>query len=137
MIPTTSPTVRGPELTTTSTAATCRRVFRRRNAQRLFVKPITTIARQATNEERYQQFLERLEEARKHVSGHASELTYEAIQLLPMRRVADKEQVANVCGILGQWITDEITSPLPRGRDGLLRRDHDSPLWLLMTLLER
>ena len=116
--------------------ASPRRVFRRQCAQNPFTPPATTQSTTAKNEERYLRFLERLEQTRRMISGHASELTYEALKLLPMRRVADKEQIVNVCGILGQWITDEITSPLPRGRDGLLRRDRDSPLWLLMTMME-
>lgn len=135
MIPTTSATVRGPELTTTSTAATCRRAFRRRNAQRLSFAPARSHV--AGAEERYLRFLEHLEERRKLISEHVGDLAYEALKLLPIQRIAEKEQVANVCVILSKWIAEEITSPMPRGRDGLERRDKDSPLWLMMTLLER
>lgn len=88
----------------------------------------------ATDEERYLRFLERLEERRKLISKNVGELAYEALTLLPMQKIAEKEQVANVCGLLSRWIAEEITSPLPRGRGGLERRDKDSPLWLMMTL---
>lgn len=132
MIPTITATVRGPELTTASTAATCRRVFRRRNAQRLSFAPARSHV--AGNEERYQRFLERLEETRKLISDHVGDLTYEALKLLPMQKIAEKEQVANVCEMLSKWIAEEITSPLPRGRGGLERDDNRSPLKLLMLL---
>lgn len=88
----------------------------------------------ATDDERYLRFLERLEERRKLISKNVGELAYEALTLLPMQRIAEQEQVANVCGLLSRWIAEEITSPLPRGRGGLERRDKDSPLWLMMTL---
>ena len=88
----------------------------------------------ATDDERYLRFLEHLEERRKLISEHVGDLAYEALKLLPIQRIAEKEQVANVCGLLSRWIAEEITSPLPRGRGGLERRDKDSPLWLMMTL---
>lgn len=70
------------------------------------------------------------------IAEQVSDLNYEAAQLLPMKKLAERNQIANACGMLANWITDEITSPLPRGRDGLLRRDRDSPLWLLMTMMD-
>lgn len=85
-------------------------------------------------EERYLRFLEHLEETRKMISEHAGALSYEAAQLLPRERLLREGQFANACGILAHWITEEITSPLPRGRGGLLRGDNDSPLRLMMLL---
>lgn len=132
---TTSATVRGPELTTTSTAATCRRAFRRRNAQRLSFAPARSHV--AGNEERYQRFMERLEETRQLIAKQVSDLNYEAAQMLPRERLLQEKQFANACGILVRWITDEITSPMPRGRGGLERDDNSTPLRLMMMLTER
>lgn len=116
--------------------ASPRRVFRRQCAQNLFTPPATTQSTTAKNEERYLRFLERLEETRRMIAEQVSDLNYEAAQLLPMKKLAERNQIANAVKMLGSWITDEITSPLPRGRDGLLRRDRDSPLWLLMTMMD-
>ncbi len=113
--------------------ASPRRTFRRRNAQHLFTAP-TTRSHEPSKEERYLRFLEQLEERRKLISKNVGELAYEALTLLPMQRIAEQEQVANVCGLLSRWIAEEITSPLPRGRGGLERRDKDSPLWMMMTM---
>lgn len=129
---TTSATVRGPELTITSTAATCRRVFRRRNAQRLSFAPARSHV--AGNEERYLRFLEHLEETRRILAEQVSDLNYEAALLLPRARLLQEGQFANACRMLADWISEEVTSPLPRGRGGLERRDNDSPLKLLMLL---
>ena len=85
-------------------------------------------------EERYLRFLEHLEETRKMISEHTGALSYEAAQLLPRERLLQKGQFANACGILANWITQEITSPLPRGRGGLERDDNSSPLRLMMLL---
>lgn len=117
-------------------ASNRRRVFRRQCAQNPFTPPATTQSTTARNEERYLRFLERLEERRKLISKNVGELAYEALTLLPMQKIAEKEQVANVCGLLSRWIAEEITSPLPRGRGGLERRDKDSPLWLMMTMVD-
>lgn len=85
-------------------------------------------------EERYLRFLEHLEETRKMISEHTGALSYEAAQLLPRERLLQKGQFANACGLLANWITEEITSPLPRGRGGLERDDNSSPLRLMMLL---
>lgn len=116
--------------------ASPRRVFRRQCAQNPFTPPATTQSTTARNEERYLRFLERLEETRRMIAEQVSDLNYEAAQLLPMEKLAERNQIANAVKMLGSWITNEITSPLPRGRDGLLRRDRDSPLWLLMTMMD-
>ena len=113
--------------------ASPRRTFRRRNAQHLFTAP-TTRSHEPSKEERYLRFLEQLEERRKLISKNVGELAYEALTLLPMQRIAEQEQVANVCGLLSRWIAEEITSPLPRGRGGLERRDKDSPLGMRRTM---
>lgn len=117
-------------------ASNRRRVFRRQCAQNPFTPPATTQSTTARNEERYLRFIERLEETRRMIAEQVSDLNYEAAQLLPMEKLAERNQIANAVKMLGSWITNEITSPLPRGRDGLLRRDRDSPLWLLMTMMD-
>ena len=85
-------------------------------------------------EERYLRFLGQLEETRKMISEHTGALSYEAAQLLPRERLLQKGQFANAVEMLGRWISEEITSPLPRGRGGLERDDNSSPLKLLMLL---
>lgn len=85
-------------------------------------------------EERYLRFLEHLEETRKMISEHTGALSYEAAQLLPRERLLQKGQFANAVEMLGRWISEEITSPLPRGRGGLERDDNSTPLRMMMLL---
>lgn len=117
--------------------ASPRRVFRRQCAQNLFTPPATTQSTTAKNEERYQRFMERLEETRQLIAKQVSDLNYEAAQMLPRERLLQEKQFANACGILVRWITEEITSPMPRGRGGLERDDNSTPLRLMMMLTER
>lgn len=85
-------------------------------------------------EERYHRFMERLEETRQLIAEHARALGYEAAQMLPRERLLQEKQFANACGILVRWVTEEITSPMPRGRGGLERDDNSTPLRLMMML---